>query len=68
MVYKKQWGSRTWWHRSLVPALRRQRQTDLCEFEASLAYKVSSRTARTVTQKNLVSKKKKIKEVEKKKC
>ena len=37
------------WHTSLIPALRRQRQTDLCEFEASLVHKVSSRTARTIT-------------------
>ena len=27
-----------------IPALRRQRQVDLCEFEASLAYRMSSRT------------------------
>ena len=31
---------------SLIPALGRQRQVDLSEFEASLVYKVSSRTAR----------------------
>ena len=30
----------------LIPALKRQRQTDLCEFEASWVDKVSSRTAR----------------------
>ena len=30
----------------LIPALGRQRQVDLCEFEASLVYRVSSRTAR----------------------
>jgi hypothetical protein len=29
------------------PALGRQRQADLCEFEASLIYRVSSRTPRT---------------------
>jgi len=33
-----------------MPALRRQREADLCEFEASLVYKASSRIARTVTQ------------------
>jgi hypothetical protein len=38
-----------------VPALRKQRQADLCEFEASLVYRVSSRTAK-VTQRNPVSK------------
>jgi hypothetical protein len=30
----------------LIPAFRRQRQVDLCEFEVSLVYTVSSRTAR----------------------
>jgi hypothetical protein len=30
----------------LIPALRRQRQARISEFEASLVYKVSSRTAR----------------------
>jgi hypothetical protein len=34
----------------LIPALERQRQVGLSEFEASLVYSVSSRTART-TQK-----------------
>jgi hypothetical protein len=31
---------------SLIPALRRQRWADLCEFETSLIYRVSSRTAK----------------------
>ena len=43
---------------SLIPALGRQRQADLCEFETSLVYRASSRIARAVTQKNHVSKKK----------
>jgi hypothetical protein len=33
--------------------LRRQRETDLCEFHASLIYKVSTGTARA-TERNLV--------------
>jgi hypothetical protein len=48
------------WHTLSVPALGRQRQVDLCELEASLVYKVSSRTARAVTQRNFVSKQNKI--------
>jgi hypothetical protein len=38
-----------------IPAWRRQRQVDLCEFEASLVYKVRSRTVRA-TQRNPVLK------------
>jgi hypothetical protein len=41
----------------VLPALRRQRQADLCEFEASLVYRVSSRTGRA-TQRNPVCKNK----------
>ena len=37
----------------MIPALGRQRQEDLCEFEASLAYRISCRTARA-TQRNPV--------------
>ena len=37
------------------PSYWRQRQADLCEFEASLVYRVSSRTARAVSQRNPVS-------------
>jgi hypothetical protein len=40
---------------SLIPALRRQRQVDLCEFQHTLVYKVSSRTARAIARRNLVS-------------
>lgn len=36
---------------SLIPALSRQKQSDLCEFEALLAYNMSFRSARGVTQK-----------------
>lgn len=31
-----------WWCMSLIPAMGRQRQVDLSEFEDSLVYKVSS--------------------------
>jgi hypothetical protein len=43
----------------LIPALRRQRQEDLCEFQASLVYRDNSRTAR-ITQRNPVSTNKQI--------
>jgi hypothetical protein len=39
----------------LIPALGRQRQVNLCEFEANLVYTVSPRTARA-TQRNPVLK------------
>jgi hypothetical protein len=35
-----------WWHISLIPVLRRQRKVYLCEFEASLVYRMSSRASR----------------------
>ena len=43
-----------WWCIPLIPALKRLRQADLCEFEASLVYRMSSRIARA-TQRNQVS-------------
>jgi hypothetical protein len=43
-----------WWHMPLIPALGKKRQVD-SEFEASLVYKVSSRTTRAM-QRNPVSK------------
>ena len=49
----------------MIPALRRQRQVDLCEFEGSLIYRASSRTAMAVTQRNPVSKKQKEKKIKK---
>jgi hypothetical protein len=44
-------SARQWWHTPLIPALGRQ----ISEFEASLVYRVSSRTARAI-QRNPVSK------------
>jgi hypothetical protein len=54
-----------WWHRLLIPALGRQRQE--AEFEASLVYRVSSRTARDA-QRNPVSEKNKERKKERKKA
>jgi hypothetical protein len=45
-------SARQWWCTPLIPALGRQRQA---EFEASLVYRVSSRSARAI-QRNPVSK------------
>ena len=44
---------------SLIPALGRQRLVDLCEFEACLVYRVSSRTGFKATQRNHILKKEK---------
>ena len=35
-------------HTPLIPALKRQRQADLCEFEARLVYRGNSRTVRAI--------------------
>ena len=34
----------------LIPALRRQRQEDLCELEISLVYRVSSRMVKAILE------------------
>jgi hypothetical protein len=47
---QKKINSRAWWHTPFNPALGKQRKAD-SEFEASLFYKESSRTARA-TQRN----------------
>ena len=38
----------------LIPAIGRQRQMDLCEFNADLVYRASTRTGFKATQRNLV--------------
>jgi hypothetical protein len=45
--------TRWWWHGTLIPAPRRQRQVDLCKFKASLVYRVSSRTAKGIHRETL---------------
>ena len=41
----------------VIPTLRRQRQADLCEFEASMVYRVSSRIGPKATEKPGLEKK-----------
>jgi hypothetical protein len=53
-----------WWYTPLFLACGRQRQGDLCEFEASLVHRVSSRTARAM-QRNSASRKEKKRKEEK---
>ena len=52
---------------SLIPALRKRRQVDLCEFKNSLAFKVSSRTDFKATEKPYLEKQEKRKRKLKKK-
>ena len=56
-IIKRATTARQQWRTPLFTAPKRQRQAD-CEFEASLDYRVSFRTARA-TQRNPVLKKKK---------
>ena len=48
--------ARHWRCTPLIPALRRQRQVDVCESEASLVYRASSRTGSKATRRNPVLK------------
>ena len=52
--HKKVLVSQAWWCTPFVLALRKQRQSDLCEFEDNLVYKASPRQP---TQRNPVSEK-----------
>ena len=45
---KNCYTSLAWWCMPLISTLRRQRQADLCEFELSLVYMVSSRRFRAM--------------------
>ena len=53
----KKFKGLAWW--VFKPSTWRQRQVNLCELETSLVYRVSSRTTKTVTQRNPVLKKQK---------
>jgi hypothetical protein len=58
--FKKHYRVPAWWHMPLIPASGRQRQEVLCEFEASIANKASSRTAMLFLQRNPISKKREL--------
>ena len=49
--------ARQWWCTPLIPAVWRQRQVDLCEFEVSLIYRASSSTGSKATEKPCLGKK-----------
>jgi hypothetical protein len=49
--------AREWWHTPLNPEMERQKRVDLCEFKASLVYRVSFRTQKPCTKKKKKKKK-----------
>lgn len=51
ILKKKSLFAGQWYRTPLIPADRRQRQPDLCELEASLVQKESSRTAGLLSEK-----------------
>lgn len=59
LYFKSKIGAltRLWHCTPLIPALWREREADLHDFEVGLVYRVSSRTISEVTQKNSVSRK-----------
>jgi hypothetical protein len=44
-----------WWHTPWIQRFGRQRQVVLCEFEDNLGYKASSRTARALLHREILS-------------
>jgi hypothetical protein len=58
ILFLKKISSLVWCPVPLTSALRRQRQTDLCEFQASVVYTVSFRPTRVVHRDPLKRKKK----------
>jgi hypothetical protein len=55
-----------WWHTPLIPAHLGGRGRRISEFEASLVYKVSSRTARAIYRNPVSKNKNKTKQTNKK--
>ena len=52
---------------TFVPALKKQRLVDLCEFESGLVFRVSSRTVRAMQRNSILREKKKKSKREKEK-
>lgn len=50
--YKKTDGHLAWWHTALVPILRRQRYTDICEFWDRQSYRETLSQNKTKTHNN----------------
>ena len=61
---EKEKKSGQWWHTPLIPALRKQRQVDLCEFGARVVYN-SEFQGRFQTYRETLFKKKRKKEKKK---
>ena len=53
--------AKQWWHTPLIPALGRQKQANLREFQTSLVTRASSRTGPKATEKSCLEKQNKTK-------
>lgn len=49
-AFKTLLKSLSWWHKTLISALGKQKQADLCKLETSLLYIVSFKPARSLSK------------------